>query len=251
MPELLRYNECISRIDREVTMFDIIAFDADDTLWENEANYVEARETYHRILAPYAPPADLDERTDVVENRNIPYFGYGVCSFIYSLVENAIDVTGGRISAADIKQILDIARYMVDVKIDLFDHVEPTLQRLSSKYPLMLITKGDLLHQRLKLEKSGLRVYFKFVEVVADKTPDVYAGILEQHHIEPGRFLMIGNSMRSDILPVLELGGHAAYIPSKLQWAHEHRELPAELSTNFVELEHLGQVEDWLRRTGA
>jgi putative hydrolase of the HAD superfamily len=231
-------------------MFDIIAFDADDTLWENEANYVEARETYHRILEPYSPPADLDARADEVENRNIPYFGYGVSSFIYSLVENAIDVTGGRITAADIKKILDIARHMVDIKIDLFEHVEPTLRSLSAKYPLMMITKGDLLHQRMKLEKSGLQKYFKYVEVVADKTPDVYAGILAQHHLDAGRFLMIGNSMRSDILPVLELGGHAVYVPSKLQWVHEHRELPPELAANFVELEHLGEVEAWIRQTG-
>jgi len=227
-------------------MFDLIAFDADDTLWENEAYYVEGREIYHRILEPYAPPADLDERLDGVEIRNIPYFGYGVSSFVYSLVENAIEVTGGRISAGDIKKIMDISRHMLDAKIDLFDHVEPTLHRLSARYPLMMITKGDLLHQRMKLERSGLQPYFKFVEVVADKTPEVYAGILEQRQVKPGRFLMIGNSMRSDILPVLELGGHAAYIPSKLQWAHEHRELPPELADNFVELEHLGQVEDWI-----
>jgi putative hydrolase of the HAD superfamily len=102
----------------------------------------------------------------------------------------------------------------------------------------------------MKLERSGLQPYFSFVEVVADKTKEVYAGILEQRHVEPGRFLMIGNSMRSDILPVLELGGHAAYIPSRLQWAHEHRELPPDLADNFVELEHLGQVEDWINKSG-
>ncbi|NMB59069.1 MAG: HAD hydrolase-like protein [Chloroflexi bacterium] len=227
-------------------MFELIAFDADDTLWENEAFYVEGRETYHQILEPYEPPADLDERLDMVENRNIPYFGYGVSSFVDSLIENAIEVTGGRISAADIKKIMEIARAMIDRKIDLLDHAEPALRRLSAKYPLTMITKGDLLHQRLKLEKSGLQAYFKSVEVVADKTPEVYAEILERHHVRPGNFLMIGNSMRSDILPVLELGGHAAYVPSRLQWAHEHRELPAELAANFVEMEHLGQVADWI-----
>jgi putative hydrolase of the HAD superfamily len=231
-------------------MFDLIAFDADDTLWENEAYYVEGRETYHRILEPYAPPADMDTQLDIVEIRNIPYFGYGVGSFVYSLLENAIDVTDGRISAGDIKKIMDISKHMVDAKIDLFDHAEPTLHRLSVRYPLMMITKGDLLHQRMKLERSGLQPYFKFVEVVADKTKEVYASILEERHVEPGRFLMIGNSMRSDILPVLELGGYAVYIPSKLQWAHEHRELPPDMADNFVELEHLGQVEDWINKSG-
>lgn len=228
-------------------MFDLIAFDADDTLWENEAFYVEAREAYHRILEPYELPADLDERLDAVENRNIPYFGYGVASFVFSLMENAIDATDGKVSAADIKRIMQIARGMLDAKIDLFDYVEPTLRRLSASQPLMLITKGDLLHQRMKLERSGLQAYFKSVQVVADKTPEVYAGILAERGVDPARFLMVGNSMRSDILPVLELGGHAVYIPSKLLWAHEHRELPPELAANFVELEHLGQVEEWLR----
>jgi putative hydrolase of the HAD superfamily len=228
-------------------MFDLIAFDADDTLWENEAYYVQGRDEFHRILKPYPVPEDLDDQLDAVENRNIPYFGYGVSSFIFSLIETAIQATDRQIKAEDIQKILDISKVMLDTRIDLFDHAEPTLRQLSQSYPLMLITKGDLLHQKTKLDRSGLSSFFTHVEVVADKTREVYAGILAQHNIEAARFLMIGNSMRSDILPVLELGGHAVYIPSKLMWFHEHRELPEELAENFVELEHLGQVEEWLR----
>ncbi len=227
-------------------MFEMIAFDADDTLWENEAYYQQGRETFHQILEPYGVSVDLDERLDAIENHNIPYFGYGVNSFVFSLIETAIAATDERVSAGDIQKIVDIAHGMLDHKIDLFDHVEPTLKHLSGIYPLMLITKGDLLHQQNKLKRSGLQPYFSRVEVVVDKTPETYVNILAKYRIVPDRFLMIGNSMRSDIIPVLEIGGHAIYIPSRLMWFHEHRELPGELVQNFTELEHLGQVVKWL-----
>jgi putative hydrolase of the HAD superfamily len=136
---------------------------------------------------------------------------------------------------------------MLDMNIHLFDQVEPILQRLSNNFPLMVITKGDLLHQQSKLTRSGLSAYFQHVEIVADKTRVIYAGILAKYKIFPERFLMVGNSMRSDVLPVLELGGNAVYIPAKMSWAHEHSELPQELGRHFVELEHLGQVEEWIR----
>lgn len=231
-------------------MFDMIAFDADDTLWENEVYYQQGREIFHRILEPYGVPADLDERLDKIENHNIPYFGYGVNSFVFSLIETAIAVTGEKINAGDIQKIVDIAHGMLDHKVDLFDHVEPTLKQLSRAYPLMLITKGDLLHQQNKLTRSGLESYFSHVEVVADKTRQTYDDILSRQQVNPDKFLMIGNSMRSDIIPVLELGGHAIYIPSKLMWFHEHRELPGELAQNFTELEHLEQVVEWLAANG-
>ncbi len=229
-------------------MFELIAFDADDTLWENEGYYQQGRERFHQILSTYTVPADLDIRLDAMENHNIPYFGYGVNSFVFSLIETAIQVTEGTIRATDIQRIVDIAHEMLDEKVDLFDHVEPTLRLLSKSYTLMMITKGDLLHQQNKLSRSGLAKYFQHVEVVADKTREIYAGILQEHRVKPDNFLMVGNSMRSDILPVLELGGHAIYIPSKLMWVHEHSELPAELADSFVELEHLGQVVDWIAK---
>lgn len=227
-------------------MFDLIAFDADDTLWENEAHYEQAREQFRLILKSYPVPANLDELLDKTENRNIPYFGYGVSSFIFSLIETAILATGRQINATDIQQILDLSRGMLDAKIDLYEQVEPTLRRLSQSYPLMLITKGDLLHQQNKLARSGLGTYFQHVEVVADKTREIYAAILAKHRVEPARFLMIGNSMRSDILPVLELGARAVYIPGHLSWSHEHSDLPDNLANHFVELEHLGQLHAWI-----
>jgi putative hydrolase of the HAD superfamily len=229
-------------------MFDLIAFDADDTLWENEANYMQAREQYHQILSTYLLPANLDELLDETENRNIPYFGYGVSSFIFSLIETAIQVTNKTIRAADIQRILDLSRGMLDADIDLYEQVEPTIKRLSQTYPLMLITKGDLLHQQNKLARSGLAAYFQHVEVVCDKTREIYAAILARHQVDASRFLMVGNSMRSDILPVLELGGRAIYVPGQLSWSHEHRELPEALAEHFVEVEHLGQVADWIRK---
>jgi putative hydrolase of the HAD superfamily len=229
-----------------IVMFDLIAFDADDTLWENEAHYELAREQFHEILKSYPLPANLDEILDQTENKNIPYFGYGVSSFIYSLIETAIQATGKQINAVDIQRILDMARGMLDEEIELYDHVVPTLQHLSKKLPLMLITKGDLLHQQNKVSRSGIAEYFQHIEVVSDKNRDIYAGILLKHRVEPTRFLMVGNSMRSDILPVLELGASAVFIPGRLSWSHEHRELPTELAANFMELEHLGQIIDWL-----
>jgi putative hydrolase of the HAD superfamily len=232
---------------KQVKMFDLIAFDADDTLWENEAHYELAREQFRQILAPYSPPANLDDLLDQTENNNIPYFGYGVSSFIFSLIETSIQATARQITAADIQRILDLSRGMLDTKIDLYEQVEPTLQHLSKNHPLMLITKGDLLHQHNKLTRSGLAEFFRYVEVVSDKTREIYADILARHQINPRRFLMVGNSMRSDILPVLELGARAIYIPGKLSWAHEHRDLPESLADHFVELDHLGQVEAWVK----
>jgi putative hydrolase of the HAD superfamily len=226
--------------------FDLIAFDADDTLWENEAHYMQAREQYHQILGSYDLPANMDELLDEVENRNIPYFGYGVSSFIFSLIETAIQVTSQKIKASDIQRILDISRIMLNAEIDLFEQVEPTLRHLAKSYPLMLITKGDLLHQQNKLARSGLDSFFTHVEVVVDKTREVYSAILTRHTVEPARFLMIGNSMRSDILPVLELGARAVYIPGKQSWSHEHRDLPPSLADHFVELEHLGQLPEFI-----
>ena len=225
--------------------FDLIAFDGDDTLWHNERSYRDARERFRRLLASAGldlDEADVEASVNRTELANLDYFGYGVSSFALSLIETAIDLTGGRIAGRDLVDLLDLAREMVSEKIELFPGANETLTALAGPHPLMLVTKGDLLHQSSKLERSGLRSYFTSVEVVSRKTPDVYAAILSRHGIDPRRFLMVGNSLRSDVLPVLELGGWAVYVPAALTWSHEDADPPGQGTHRYFELETLAAL---------
>ena len=156
-----------------------------------------------------------------------------------SLIETAIRLTDGRVAGREIAELLDVAKSMLTSKVELFEGAREALEALSADYSLALITKGDLLHQRSKLERSGLGPHFRHVEVVSHKTPDVYRAILERQGVEPARFLMVGNSPRSDILPVLALGGSAAYVPAPLSWSHEHDEVPSGVDSNCVVLKSL------------
>lgn len=209
---------------------DLIGFDADDTLWHNERSYRDARARYVRLLADAGvdlDPSDIDTHVNRIEVANIQYYGYGVSSFVLSLLEAAMDLTDGRISGRDLRPVIALAKEMVSEDVELFDGVRGVLTALAAHYPLMLITKGQLLHQTSKLDRSGLRDCFRFVEVVSHKTPEVYASILARQGVEPGRFLMVGNSLRSDILPVLEIGGWAVHVPAHLSWSHEDADVPA------------------------
>jgi putative hydrolase of the HAD superfamily len=233
-------------------MFDLIAFDADDTLWHNERNYRAGRERFRQLLAPYEQNGQLDGQIDLTVDKyevaNIPYFGYGATGFVFSLIEAAVDLTGGEISGEDIKSLVRLAKEMATVPIHLFDHVQETVAHLAQSYSLMLITKGDLLHQESKVARSGLAEYFDHVRVVSDKTPKVYARILAEHRVQPGRFLMVGNSLRSDIAPVLEIGGWAVYVPSEIIWTHEETEPPTDAGRRFIELEHLGRLPELVEK---
>jgi putative hydrolase of the HAD superfamily len=225
--------------------FDLIAFDGDDTLWHNERSYREGRRRFQQVLVQ-AGVALSEEQIDECVNRtelaNLEYFGYGVSSFALSLIETAIDLSGGRVGGSDVRLLIDLAREMLTEQIELFDGVGETLATLSSAYPLMLVTKGDLLHQTSKLERSGLRGYFNHVEVVSHKTPAVYAAILDRHGIDPARFLMIGNSLKSDVLPVLDTGGWAVHVPAALTWSHEHADAPQHATERFFELRTLADL---------
>ena len=223
-----------------VAPFEIIAFDADDTLWENNGLYLGVRDRVKQIIARYGDSASMDEQLDEIEIRNLKYYGYGIMGFILSLVEAAIEITGSRISAGDISVIVAMAKDMISAEVRLFNHAEATLRELSGLCPLILITKGDLNHQQAKIGRSGLSQFFREVDVVPDKTRPIYAGILEKLGVAPSRFLMVGNSIRSDILPVLELGGWGVYIPNDFTWVHEMDELPQGFPGRFFELEHLG-----------
>lgn len=219
--------------------FDLIAFDGDDTLWHNERSYRDARERFRRLLAAAGTDMseeEIERHVSETEIGNIRFYGYGVSSFTLSLIETAIRLTSGRVAGADLRDLIDLAKEMLTEEVELFPAAREAVRALSDRYPLMLITKGDLLHQTSKLDRSGLRPFFTSVEVVSHKTPEVYAALLSRHRVEPARFLMVGNSLRSDVLPVIELGGRAVYVPAELSWAHEHAEVPESAQARLVEL---------------
>ena len=234
---------------------DLIAFDGDDTLWHNERSYREGRDRFRRLLAGAGvvlSAEEIEARVNQTELANIQVYGYGVSSFVLSLIETAIRLTDGRITGSDLRGIIELAKHMLTEEIELFPGVRDVLTTLAASYPLMLITKGDLLHQTSKLERSGLRDCFRFVEVVSHKTPEVYSAILSRHGIDPNRFLMIGNALRSDVLPVVDAGGWAVHIPAALSWSHEHADVPPHAHGRYFEvtaLEHLPDVIETLAKS--
>jgi putative hydrolase of the HAD superfamily len=230
---------------------DLIAFDGDDTLWHNERSFQKGRERFRSLLddagVAISDP-DLDAVINRIELQNLEYYGYGVSSFVLSLIEAAIELTGGEVTGRQLHGLIELAKHMLTEEIELLPRVPEVIAKLAASYPLMLVTKGDLLHQTSKLDRSGLRESFRYVEVVSEKTTAVYARILSRHGIEPVRFLMIGNSVRSDVLPVLEAGGWAAHVPAELSWSHEHAELPARARQRYFELPALDRIVDVVER---
>jgi putative hydrolase of the HAD superfamily len=225
--------------------FHLIAFDADDTLWHNERSYRDGRQRFHRLLTSAGvelSEEELEQRINRTEVANLDYYGYGVASFTLSLIETAIEVSGGRIEGSAISELVDLAKQMLTEEIELFASAHETVIALAESYPLILVTKGDLLHQTSKLERSGLRHYFEFVEVVSHKTPQVYRTILARRGVVPERFLMIGNSVRSDVLPVLEIGGWAVHVPAALSWSHEDATVPESFRHRYFERQTLAEL---------
>jgi putative hydrolase of the HAD superfamily len=231
------------------TLFDIIALDADDTLWDNESFYIEAKEDFVGVLQIYEPdPNQVKARLEEIEEANVAIYGYGIKSFLLSMIEAALDISDGLISSEDLETVIDLGRYMLSSPVQVFPHTEEVLAALAQRWKLMLITKGDVFEQSQKIERTGLAKYFCMIEIVGLKTPEVYAGLLQRHNIAPQRFLMVGNSLRSDIQPVLALGGQAVYIPYINTWAHEHR-VDGELSKEgYYELESLAELPELLER---
>lgn len=226
----------------------LLAFDADDTLWQNETLYHNAQVKFVDLLSTYGLTSGVMEALYQTEIGNLPYFGYGVKSFTLSMIETASRLTQGCISAEDLLKIVGIAKEMLDIPVELLPGVGEVVESLSTQYTLMILTKGDLLDQRRKLTRSGLAAYFKWVEVVTDKTPEMYADLFAAHQIEPDSFLMVGNSLRSDILPVVTLGARAVYIPYHLTWAHEHDIDHLDVRDGYFEIEHIDQLPEILAR---
>jgi putative hydrolase of the HAD superfamily len=216
-----------------------IAFDADDTLWHNETSYAEAGAKLRRLLDGYQGDGQVERALGETEIRNLQRYGYGIKSFTLSMIEGAIDLSEGRISAGEIRQILEIGQEMLGAEVVLFEHAQETLAALAGSFQLMLITKGDLLEQENKIDRSGLAGYFRHIQVVRDKSAATYQQTLDRHDILPGHFLMVGNSLRSDILPVLEIGARAVYIPYEHTWDHEKPPDDQIPHRHFYELENL------------
>jgi putative hydrolase of the HAD superfamily len=194
-------------------MIEVIAFDADDTLWHNERHYDEAKETFKQILARYHNAEWIDDRLDATEMQNLNRYGYGIKSFALSMIETAIQMTEGRINGNDVHEIIAIAWDMLSKPMDIFDGVRETILTLSEQYKLLLITKGDLFEQEAKIARSGLGDFFDGIEIVSEKTPRAYEAIVARYQVPPPHFVMIGNSLKSDILPVLAIGGIGIHIP--------------------------------------
>jgi len=200
----------------------VVGLDGDDTLWHNETRFNVTQGELRDLLRRHVPDADVDAYLAETEMKNLGMYGYGVKAFTLSMIETAIEVTRGRIPASDLEVILGWGKRMLMEPTELLEGVEATLLELGKRYDLLLITKGDLFDQESKLARSGLAGLFLGVEIVSEKNVDSYRRILERRGIQPQEFVMVGNSPRSDIAPVLELGARAVHIPYHLTWHHEH-----------------------------
>lgn len=204
-----------------MSKYKVIAFDADDTLWVNEPYFRQAEDKFAKLLAPYETQNKIHQELYKVITGNIPLYGYGVKSCILSMIQCATELSNNQLSSKVTQQILEIGKEMLTAPIELLPHIEEVLSYLSKKYTLIVLTKGDLLDQEKKLERSGLLSYFHHVEVMSEKNAKGYQRILKHLDILPQDFLMIGNSLKSDILPVLEIGAEAIHIPFHSIWQFE------------------------------
>ncbi len=206
---------------KEYQHIKVIAFDADDTLWVNETYFRDAELKFAKLLSGYETANKIDQELFKKEMNNLYIYGYGVKGFMLSMVESALELSNYKLNPKIIQEILAIGKEMLEKPIELLDGVELTLKKLKKNYKLVVATKGDLLDQERKLEKSGLLNYFHHIEVLSDKKPENYLKLLAHLDIEPSALLMIGNSLKSDILPLIEIGASAIHIPFHTTWIHE------------------------------
>lgn len=200
---------------------EVIGFDADDTLWVNETYFREAETQFAKILSQYETENKIDQELFKMQINNLNTYGYGIKGFMLSMIESALKISNYQVSPKTLEKILNIGKDMISRPVELIDSIEEVLNQLSKKYKLILVTKGDLLDQERKLENSGLINYFHHIEVVSEKEAHNYLKLLEHLEINPENFLMIGNSLKSDVLPLLEIGSQAVHIPFHTTWIHE------------------------------
>jgi putative hydrolase of the HAD superfamily len=226
-----------------------IGFDADDTLWQNEQFYRMTEEKFTRLLGEHADAAHISGRLLETEKRNLRLYGFGIKGFTLSMIETAIEVTDGRVPPKVIEEILRNGRELLSHPLEPLPHAREALEELAGRYRLVMITKGDLFDQERKLAQSGLGDFFDAVEIVSDKTASTYARVFTRHGDGPKRAMMVGNSLKSDVLPAIEAGSWGVHVPHHLTWAHEHAE-PPEDAVRFRQVEHLGELSSLLAEIG-
>jgi putative hydrolase of the HAD superfamily len=225
----------------------LICLDADDTLWHNEAYFVRTQQKLADLLGDFAPALDVQALLEAVEHRNVDAYGYGAKGYVLSMIETALELGGDALPAATVGRILALGREILAHPVELLEGVPDALDALAAVGRLVLVTKGDLHHQEAKLAASGLGERFEGVEIVSDKRASTYARIFERYGTAPEEAVMAGNSMRSDILPALEAGAWAAYVPFELCWAHETAEAPVG-HPRYRELASLAELAGWIER---
>jgi putative hydrolase of the HAD superfamily len=219
----------------------VIAFDADDTLWVNEPYFQATEKKFCTLMEEFMPQHTLSRELLKIEIENLALYGYGIKGYILSMIEAALKVSGNTIGVDAIERIIGFGKQLLNEPIELLDNVKEVLEALKGHYRIVVATKGDLLDQERKLKKSGLTSYFHHIEVMSEKGEADYRKLIRHLDIPPQEFMMIGNSLKSDVIPVLNIGGHAIHVPYHTTWAHEHVEVNLD-HANFRHVEHLKEV---------
>jgi putative hydrolase of the HAD superfamily len=221
----------------------VIGFDADDTLWVNEPYYREVEEAFIELIKPYETERDIAVEVFNTEMSNLSVYGYGIKSFVLSLVQCALEITDGRVNSKTIGEILQLGKDMLARPIELLEDVKPLLEQLSGNFKLIVATKGDLFDQEKKMKRSSIASFFHHIEVMSDKKEQNYIQLLQHLDIDPCEFIMIGNSMKSDIIPTLNLGSYAIHVPFHTTWAHEEVDEDP-VNRKFFRVKSLTEVEE-------
>ena len=231
----------------------LVGFDGDDTLWRSEDYYRSAEKQYEEIIGRYIDLHDAGTLRHLleVERRNLEVFGYGVKGMTLSMIEAAIELTEGRIAARDLQKVVEIGRATLQHPVELLDGIREAVAEIASQWPVVLVTKGDLFHQEAKIAASGLADLFPRIEIVSEKDPPTYARVLSEFGIDASQFVMVGNSLRSDIEPVVRLGGWGVHVPYAITWAHEAEHGLAEAHPRVLAVEAAPQLPEAVRRIAA
>ncbi|QEM10298.1 HAD family hydrolase [Mucilaginibacter rubeus] len=228
----------------------VIAFDADDTLWVNEPYFQATEERFCSLLENFSPQHTISKELFKVEVDNLSLYGYGIKGYILSMIEAALSISEKNISVEVVETILQYGKDMLNQPIEILNDVEHVLSSLKDHYRLVVATKGDLLDQERKLKKSGLAHYFHHIEIMSDKKEDDYIKLIKHLDINPEEFMMIGNSLKSDVMPVINIGGHAVHVPFHTTWAHEHVETVL-THENFRQVDKISEVLEFVLEPGS